>query len=145
MLPPPLAPLFTPPFDQTELDPGYIKGYPPGIRENGGQYTHAALWSVIRAEMFTPGEHSHPARVNAVVAASDRHAAGVCRALRNGVLSASSDVLTALVAVSRRPSLTRHRRAPRSLSRRVAERRRPGAGQVRVHRPADRIRGTVPP
>jgi cyclic beta-1,2-glucan synthetase len=41
-----LALLFTPPFDQIMLDPGYIKGYPPGIRENGGQYTHAALWSV---------------------------------------------------------------------------------------------------
>ena len=39
--------LFTPPFDKGSLDPGYIKGYPPGIRENGGQYTHAALWSVI--------------------------------------------------------------------------------------------------
>jgi cyclic beta-1,2-glucan synthetase len=42
-----LAPLFAPPFDKTSLDPGYIKGYPPGIRENGGQYTHAALWSVM--------------------------------------------------------------------------------------------------
>ncbi len=42
-----LALLFAPPFDQSPLDPGYIKGYPPGIRENGGQYTHAALWSVI--------------------------------------------------------------------------------------------------
>jgi cyclic beta-1,2-glucan synthetase len=41
-----LALLFTPPFDQTPFDPGYIKGYPPGIRENGGQYTHAAIWSV---------------------------------------------------------------------------------------------------
>jgi len=38
--------LFTPPFDETPKDPGYIKGYPPGIRENGGQYTHAALWAV---------------------------------------------------------------------------------------------------
>jgi cyclic beta-1,2-glucan synthetase len=38
--------LFTPPFDKTERDPGYIKGYPPGIRENGGQYTHAAIWAV---------------------------------------------------------------------------------------------------
>jgi len=36
--------LFTPPFDKTPNDPGYIKGYAPGIRENGGQYTHAALW-----------------------------------------------------------------------------------------------------
>lgn len=38
--------LFAPPFDETENDPGYIKGYPPGIRENGGQYTHAAIWAV---------------------------------------------------------------------------------------------------
>jgi cyclic beta-1,2-glucan synthetase len=42
-----VALLFAPPFDRTPLDPGYIKGYPPGIRENGGQYTHAALWSVM--------------------------------------------------------------------------------------------------
>ena len=42
-----LALLFTPPFDRTLHDPGYIKGYPPGIRENGGQYTHGAIWSVI--------------------------------------------------------------------------------------------------
>jgi cyclic beta-1,2-glucan synthetase len=37
--------LLTPPFDTTVRDPGYIKGYPPGIRENGGQYTHAAIWT----------------------------------------------------------------------------------------------------
>jgi cyclic beta-1,2-glucan synthetase len=39
--------LLTPPFDRTPLDPGYIKGYVPGVRENGAQYTHAALWAVI--------------------------------------------------------------------------------------------------
>ncbi|RYF42637.1 MAG: glycosyl transferase, partial [Comamonadaceae bacterium] len=39
--------LFTPPFDQTPRDPGYIKGYPPGLRENGGQYSHAAMWAVL--------------------------------------------------------------------------------------------------
>jgi len=39
--------LLTPPFDDTPLDPGYIKGYLPGVRENGGQYTHAAVWSVM--------------------------------------------------------------------------------------------------
>jgi cyclic beta-1,2-glucan synthetase len=39
--------LLTPPFDRTARDPGYIKGYLPGIRENGGQYTHAAVWSVM--------------------------------------------------------------------------------------------------
>ena len=38
--------LFTPPFDRTTRDPGYIKGYLPGIRENGGQYTHGATWTV---------------------------------------------------------------------------------------------------
>jgi len=38
--------LLDPPFDLTLRDPGYIKGYPPGIRENGGQYTHAALWGI---------------------------------------------------------------------------------------------------
>ncbi len=37
--------LLYPPFDATERDPGYIKGYPPGVRENGGQYTHAAVWA----------------------------------------------------------------------------------------------------
>ncbi len=42
-----VAVLFTPPFDKTALDPGYIKGYPAGIRENGGQYTHAAAWSIM--------------------------------------------------------------------------------------------------
>ncbi|MGB6552123.1 MAG: glucoamylase family protein [Candidatus Binataceae bacterium] len=48
--------LFTPPFDHTPLDPGYIKGYPPGIRENGGQYTQAALWSVIGFAMLGDGD-----------------------------------------------------------------------------------------
>ncbi|MGH6945497.1 MAG: GH36-type glycosyl hydrolase domain-containing protein, partial [Geminicoccaceae bacterium] len=38
--------LLAPPFDRTDHDPGYIKGYVPGVRENGGQYTHAALWAV---------------------------------------------------------------------------------------------------
>ncbi len=42
-----LALLFSPPFDKTPHDPGYIKGYPPGVRENGGQYTHAAMWTVL--------------------------------------------------------------------------------------------------
>jgi cyclic beta-1,2-glucan synthetase len=48
--------LFTPPFDRSALDPGYIKGYPPGIRENGGQYTHAALWSVLAFAMLGDGD-----------------------------------------------------------------------------------------
>jgi cyclic beta-1,2-glucan synthetase len=51
-----LALLFAPPFDRTLLDPGYVKGYPPGIRENGGQYTHAAAWSVIAFAALGEGE-----------------------------------------------------------------------------------------
>ena len=53
-----LALLFTPPFDRTPLDPGYIKGYPPGIRENGGQYTHAAAWSVIAFVALGEGDRA---------------------------------------------------------------------------------------
>ncbi|MBI2720242.1 MAG: glycosyl transferase [Rhizobiales bacterium] len=53
-----LALLFTPPFDKTSLDPGYIKGYPPGIRENGGQYTHAALWSVMALAELGQGDRA---------------------------------------------------------------------------------------
>ena len=48
--------LFSPPFDRSALDPGYIKGYVPGIRENGGQYTHAAVWSVIAFAMLGEGD-----------------------------------------------------------------------------------------
>ncbi len=42
-----LVQLLAPPFDQSALDPGYIKGYLPGVRENGGQYTHAAIWATM--------------------------------------------------------------------------------------------------
>ncbi len=42
-----LIQLFEPPFDKSDLNPGYIKGYVPGVRENGGQYTHAAIWLIM--------------------------------------------------------------------------------------------------
>jgi len=51
--------LFTPPFDKGIPDPGYIKGYPAGIRENGGQYTHAALWAALAAAMMGDGDRAH--------------------------------------------------------------------------------------
>ena len=89
-----LALLFTPPFDRTPLDPGYIKGYPPGVRENGGQYTHAALWSVMAFAglgeggkaaalfwMLNPINHArtrtdmHRYKVEPYVVAADVHAA----------------------------------------------------------------------
>lgn len=53
-----LALLFAPPFEHPRNDPGYIQGYPPGIRENGGQYTHAALWSVIAFAMLGDGDRA---------------------------------------------------------------------------------------
>ena len=51
--------LFAPPFDQTSQDPGYIKGYPPGIRENGGQYTHAATWAGWACAWLGRGSDAH--------------------------------------------------------------------------------------
>ena len=53
---PGLALLFAPPFDRTPLDPGYIKGYPPGLRENGGQYSHAAMWAVLAQARLGDGD-----------------------------------------------------------------------------------------
>jgi cyclic beta-1,2-glucan synthetase len=53
---PGLALLFTPPFDRTPLDPGYIKGYPAGLRENGGQYSHAAMWAVLAHARLGDGD-----------------------------------------------------------------------------------------
>jgi cyclic beta-1,2-glucan synthetase len=50
--------LLTPPFDHSVPDPGYIQAYPPGIRENGGQYTHAAAWAVIACAMHGDGDRA---------------------------------------------------------------------------------------
>ena len=50
--------LFTPPFDRGRLEPGYIKGYVPGIRENGGQYTHAATWVVLATALLGHGQRA---------------------------------------------------------------------------------------
>jgi cyclic beta-1,2-glucan synthetase len=74
-----LALLFAPPFDKTARDPGYIKGYPPGIRENGGQYTHAAAWSIMGFAALGQGDKAAEvfALVNPVNHTSTR--AGVLR------------------------------------------------------------------
>ncbi|MDQ3189763.1 MAG: cyclic beta 1-2 glucan synthetase [Pseudomonadota bacterium] len=66
-----LIQLLDPPFDKSDLDPGYIRGYVPGVRENGGQYTHAAIWTAMAfaalgdserawklASMINPVNHS---------------------------------------------------------------------------------------
>jgi cellobiose phosphorylase len=53
-----LAPLFTPPFEHVDKDPGYIKAYPPGIRENGGQYTHGSQWSIFALAKLGEGDRA---------------------------------------------------------------------------------------
>jgi cyclic beta-1,2-glucan synthetase len=50
--------LLDPPFDKSERDPGYIKGYLPGVRENGAQYTHAALWTVLATALQGHGDRA---------------------------------------------------------------------------------------
>ncbi|MEL1264000.1 glucoamylase family protein [Pseudoxanthomonas putridarboris] len=74
-----LIQLLDPPFDKTAKDPGYIRGYVPGVRENGGQYTHAAVWAAMAfahqgdaarawelARMINPIHHSLDARAAAI-------------------------------------------------------------------------------
>jgi cyclic beta-1,2-glucan synthetase len=53
-----LIQLLDPPFDQSALDPGYIKGYVPGVRENGGQYTHAAIWAAMAFAVLGDGQRA---------------------------------------------------------------------------------------
>jgi cyclic beta-1,2-glucan synthetase len=53
-----LLALLTPPFDRSPQEPGYIKGYPPGVRENGGQYTHAAVWTVMAMARLGYGDEA---------------------------------------------------------------------------------------
>jgi cyclic beta-1,2-glucan synthetase len=67
--------LLDPPFDKTVLDPGYIKGYPPGIRENGGQYTHAAMWFVQALTILGDGNRAGEVfdLLNPIRAASPSH------------------------------------------------------------------------
>jgi cyclic beta-1,2-glucan synthetase len=50
--------LLAPPFDRSDQSPGYIKGYPPGVRENGGQYTHAAAWLVMALARLGSGDEA---------------------------------------------------------------------------------------
>jgi cyclic beta-1,2-glucan synthetase len=51
--------LLTPPFDRAQPNPGYIRGYVPGVRENGGQYTHAALWVVLAHTLLGNGNEAY--------------------------------------------------------------------------------------
>jgi cellobiose phosphorylase len=55
---PGLIELFSPPFDKSAMNPGYVKGYIPGVRENGGQYTHGAIWAAIAFAQMGDGERA---------------------------------------------------------------------------------------
>jgi cellobiose phosphorylase len=75
-----IARLFTPPFDRSRENPGYIKGYPPGVRENGGQYTHGATWSVFAWAELGDGDRAgalfdllNPIHHGATAAAAQRY------------------------------------------------------------------------
>ena len=50
--------LFTPPFEHSDVDPGYVRGYLPGVRENGGQYTHGAVWSILAFAALGDGDRA---------------------------------------------------------------------------------------
>ena len=54
-----LIQLLDPPFDKSEMNPGYIRGYPPGVRENGGQYTHAAVWTAMAFAKMGEGQRAY--------------------------------------------------------------------------------------
>lgn len=54
-----LIKLLTPPFDRSDMEPGYIKGYVPGVRENGGQYTHGATWVIAAYALLGDGDKAH--------------------------------------------------------------------------------------
>lgn len=76
-----IARLFTPPFEHTDKEPGYIKSYPPGVRENGGQYTHAATWLVIALARLGRAEEAWRvfSMLNPVTHALNREAADTYR------------------------------------------------------------------
>jgi cyclic beta-1,2-glucan synthetase len=75
-----LIQLLSPPFDKSALEPGYIKGYVPGVRENGGQYTHAAIWATMAYAMMGDKERAwelfamlNPVNHSATVADMERY------------------------------------------------------------------------
>lgn len=73
--------LFTPPFDKSAQEPGYIKAYPPGIRENGGQYTHGVIWSIFAHAKLQQPEQAMELfnKLNPINHASDEASARIYR------------------------------------------------------------------
>ena len=82
--------LFTPPFDRPEKSPGYIAGYVPGIRENGGQYTHAAVWAAYG--LFCGGMYDRAYEVLRLIDPAVRYKEGLGRMYRLEEYALAGDV-----------------------------------------------------
>jgi cyclic beta-1,2-glucan synthetase len=92
--------LLTPPFHRAEPNPGYIKGYVPGVRENGGQYTHASLWVVLAQALLRRGDVAHELLrfINPIHRSSDR---GGVLSYRGEPYAVAADVYSAPAHVGR--------------------------------------------
>ena len=116
--------LLDPPFDQSAQDPGYIKGYPPGVRENGGQYTHAAVWVVMALARLGSGDEAAELfhMLNPV---NHTRTPGGRRALQDRALRAGRRRLRAAAARRARRLELVHRLGGLDVSRRPREHPRP--------------------
>ena len=122
--------LLTPPFDTPAVDPGYIRGYLPGVRENGGQYTQAAVWCAIAFCMLGEGTTAHEIlnRLNPIQRAASR--AGVQRLHGRALRAGRRRIFRAPAQQARRLDLV-HRRGGLDVPRR--DRMAAGAEQARRH------------
>ncbi len=82
--------LFTPPFDRPEKSPGYIAGYVPGVRENGGQYTHAAVWASLG--LFAGGMYNRAYEILRAINPAVRYAEGLGKIYRLEEYSLAGDI-----------------------------------------------------
>ena len=124
--------LLNPPFDRSAQDPGYIKGYPPGVRENGGQYTHAAVWIVMALARLGSGDEAAEFfhMLNPVNHSRD---AGGRRALQDGAVRDGRRRLRARAARRTRRMELVHGIGRLDVSRRHREHPRPAAARRHVH------------
>ena len=122
-----------PPFDRSAQDPGYIKGYPPGVRENGGQYTHAAVWIVMALARLGSGDEAAEFfhMLNPI-----NHAphGGGRRPLQDGAVRDGRRRLRARAARRTRRLELVHGIGRLDVSRRRREHSRPAAPRRHVHR-----------
>ena len=144
-----LIQLLDPPFDKSSLDPGYIKGYVPGVRENGGQYTHAAIWAVMAFAELGDSRRAWElfAMINPV-----NHARSPRRRLRPTRWSRTSSPPTSTRLAAHRPRrvdlVHRLSRLDVPADPGIASRPAPGSGQATLRavppRRLERVQGPLP-